>query len=115
VFAALTQVRARRPFPLLGIDSDNGSEFINDELLRYANHEHLTFTRSRPGRKNDGAHIEQKNWSVVRRYVGDLRYDLTFGRNSRDSQIGKPRISPENHAIPNFSSNLAKHAAVSTA
>jgi hypothetical protein len=75
VFAALKQVRARLPFPLLGIDSDNGSEFINDELLRYANHEHLTFTRSRPGRKNDGAHVEQKNWSVVRRYVGDLRYD----------------------------------------
>ena len=60
---------------MLGIDSDNGSEFINDELLRYANQEHLTFTRSRPGRKNDGAHVEQKNWSVVRRYVGDLRYD----------------------------------------
>jgi hypothetical protein len=76
VFAALKQVRARLPFPLLGIDSDNGSEFINDELLRYANQEHLTFTRSRPGRKNDGAHGEQKNWSVVRRYVGDLRYDM---------------------------------------
>jgi hypothetical protein len=75
VFAALKQIRARLPFPLLGIDSDNGAEFINDELLRYANQEHLTFTRSRPGRKNDGAHVEQKNWSVVRRYVGDLRYD----------------------------------------
>jgi hypothetical protein len=75
VFAALKQVRARLPFPLLGIDSDTGSEFINDELLRYAEQEQLTFTRSRPGRKNDGAHIEQKNWSVVRRYVGDLRYD----------------------------------------
>lgn len=75
VFAALKHVRARLPFPLLGIDSDNGSEFINDELLRYAEQEQLTFTRSRPGRKNDGAHVEQKNWSVVRRYVGDLRYD----------------------------------------
>ncbi|HZY45303.1 MAG TPA: transposase family protein [Anaerolineae bacterium] len=75
VFAALEQVRARLPFPLLGIDSDNGAEFINDELIRYADHEHLTFTRSRPGRKNDGAHVEQKNWSVVRRFVGDLRYD----------------------------------------
>ena len=75
VFAALKQVRARLPFPLLGIDSDNGSEFINAELLRYAEQEHLTFTRSRPGHKNDGAHVEQKNWSVVRRYVGDLRYD----------------------------------------
>jgi hypothetical protein len=75
VFEALQQVRARLPFPLLGIDSDNGSEFINDELLRYAEREQLTFTRSRSGRKNDGAHVEQKNWSVVRRFVGDLRYD----------------------------------------
>ena len=75
VFAARAHVRARLPFPLLGIDSDNGSEFINDELIRYADQEQLTFTRSRPGRKNDGAHVEQKNWSVVRRFVGDLRYD----------------------------------------
>ncbi len=75
VFEALKRVRARLPFPLLGLDSDNGSEFINDELLRYAQQEHLTFTRSRPGRKNDNAHVEQKNWSVVRRFVGDWRYD----------------------------------------
>jgi len=75
VFAALKQVRARLPFPLLGIDSDNGSEFINHELIRYADQEQLTFTRSRSGHKNDGAHVEQKNWSVVRRFVGDLRYD----------------------------------------
>jgi hypothetical protein len=44
-------------------------------LLRYTQQEHLTFTRTRPGRKNDNAHVEQKNWSVVRRFVGDLRYD----------------------------------------
>jgi hypothetical protein len=75
VFAALKQVRARLPFPLLGIDSDNGAEFINHELIRYADQEQLTFTRSRSGHKNDGAHVEQKNWSVVRRFVGDLRYD----------------------------------------
>lgn len=60
---------------MLGIDSDNGAEFINDELTRYADQEHLTFTRGRPGRKNDNAHVEQKHWSVVRRFVGDLRYD----------------------------------------
>jgi len=75
VFEALKRVRARLPFPLLGLDSDNGSEFINDELLRYTQQEHLTFTRSRPGRKNDNAHVEQKNWSVVRRFVGDWRYE----------------------------------------
>ena len=75
VFAALKEIRTAVPFPLLGIDSDNGAEFINDQLLRYCTTEQLTFTRSRPGRKNDGAHVEQKNWSVVRRAVGYHRYD----------------------------------------
>ena len=65
----------RLPFPLLGVDSDNGSEFINDELFRYCMEEHLTFTRGRQGCKNDNAHVEQKNWSVVRRFVGDQRFD----------------------------------------
>ena len=75
VFAAIQRVRERLPFPLLGVDSDNGSEFINDELFRYCRREHITFTRSRAGRKNDGAHVEQKNWSIVRRTVGYRRYD----------------------------------------
>jgi hypothetical protein len=75
VFEAIHLARRRLPFPLLGVDSDNGSEFINDELFRYCDLEHLTFTRSRSGHKNDNAHVEQKNWSVVRRFVGDLRYD----------------------------------------
>jgi hypothetical protein len=77
VFAAIQRVRQRLPFPLLGIDSDNGSEFINDELYRYCVQEHITFTRSRAGKKNDSAHVEQKNWSVVRRTVGYRRYDTT--------------------------------------
>jgi hypothetical protein len=75
VFAALEQERLRLPFPLLGIDSDNGSEFINDELKRYCETEKLTFTRGRVGRKNDNAFVEEKNWSVVRRLVGYGRYD----------------------------------------
>lgn len=75
VFEALRTVRGRLPFPLLGVDSDNGSEFINDELFRYCDQEHLTFTRGRSGHKNDNAHIEQKNCATVRRFVGDLRYD----------------------------------------
>ncbi len=74
VFAALKDIRKRLPFPLLGIDSDNGSEFINDELLRYCQQEGLTFTRSRPYRKNDSCFVEQKNYSVVRRAVGYHRY-----------------------------------------
>jgi len=75
VFAAIKRVRQRLPFPLLGIDSDSGSEFINDQLYRYCLEEKITFTRGRAGRKNDNAYVEQKNWSVVRRAVGYGRYD----------------------------------------
>jgi hypothetical protein len=74
VWAALTEIRQRLPIPLLGIDSDNGPEFINDSLKRYCDTEHLVFTRSRPYKKNDQAHVEGKNWTVVRRHVGYDRY-----------------------------------------
>jgi hypothetical protein len=75
VFEAICRARQRLPFPLLGIDSDNGSEFINDQLYRYCLQEKITFTRGRAGKKNDSAFAEQKNWSVVRRAVGYYRYD----------------------------------------
>ncbi|GAC1478363.1 MAG: DDE-type integrase/transposase/recombinase [Pseudarthrobacter sp.] len=75
VFEALEHVIAVFPFPILGIDSDNGSEFINEHLLKYCTEHQITFTRSRPGNKNDGAHVEQKNWARVRELVGYLRYD----------------------------------------
>ena len=70
VAEAIRELRLRLPFALLGIDSDNGSEFINDLLYNYCQDEQITFTRSRPYRKNDQAHVEQKNWSVVRHVVG---------------------------------------------
>jgi hypothetical protein len=63
------------PFRVLGLDSDNGSEFINAHLFEYCNERKITFTRSRPGNKNDGAHVEQKNWTHVRELVGYLRFD----------------------------------------
>jgi hypothetical protein len=75
VFEAIKRARQRLPFPLQGVDSDNGAEFINDELYRYCQQEKLTFTRGRSGRKNDNAYVEQKNWSIVRRAVGYRRYD----------------------------------------
>jgi hypothetical protein len=75
VSEALCRMRQRLPFPLLGIDSDNGSEFINDLLYRYCLDEQITFTRSRPYQKNDQAHVEQKNWSVVRHTVGYDRWE----------------------------------------
>src|SRR3989337_67472 len=75
VCAAIDAMRQELPFDLLGIDSDNGSEFINDLLYRYCLDEKLTFTRSRPYKKNDQAHVEQKNWSVVRHTVGSDRLE----------------------------------------
>ena len=75
VSTAVQRMRKRLPFPLLGIDSDNGSEFINDTLYRYCLDEKITFTRSRPYKKNDQAHVEQKNWSVVRHTVGYDRWE----------------------------------------
>lgn len=75
VFEALQDIRGRFPFPILGIDSDNGGEFINDHLLRYCQQEKITFTRARSYRKNDNCFVEQKNYSVVRRAVGYGRFD----------------------------------------
>jgi hypothetical protein len=74
VLPALSEIIEGFPFPVLGIDSDNGKEFINTDLLAYCEDREITFTRSRPGHKNDGAHVEQKNWSVVRQTVGYHRY-----------------------------------------
>lgn len=75
VSEAIHRMRQRLPFPLLGIDSDNGGEFINDLLYQYCLEEKITFTRSRPYKKNDQAHVEQKNWSVVRHTVGYDRWE----------------------------------------
>jgi hypothetical protein len=72
--SALEQLRADLPFPLLGLDSDNGSEFLNHALVRSCAEQGITFTRSRPYQKQDTCHIEQKNWSVVRRLVGYGRF-----------------------------------------
>ena len=69
------KIRAKLPFPLLGIDSDNGSEFINESLYSFCQEHKITFTRSRPYRKNDSCFVEQKNYSVVRRAVGYQRFD----------------------------------------
>ncbi|MGI8576325.1 MAG: integrase catalytic domain-containing protein [Nocardioidaceae bacterium] len=75
VIAALEEIASIMPFPVIGVDSDNGSEFINHHLLDWTQRRQITFTRSRPGNSNDGAHVEQKNWAVVRTVVGYHRYD----------------------------------------
>lgn len=92
VFEALKDIEKRMPFPLLGIDSDNGSEFINGHLLRYCKENEITFTRARPYRKNDNCHVEQKNYSVVRRAVGYARYDTPEELRTLNELYGHLRL-----------------------
>ena len=75
VQAALEEIRQALPFRLRGIDSDNGSEFINGHLRRYCRRRCIQFTRGRPYKKDDNAHIEQKHWTHVRKVLGYVRYD----------------------------------------
>lgn len=75
VLEALPVVMERLPFHLKGLDSDNGSEFINHHRVQFCSDHGITFTRSRPENKNDNCHVEQKNWSVARKTVGYARYD----------------------------------------
>ncbi len=75
VTAAVSACQARLPYPLSGLDSDNGSEFINNDLKRHCEKDGITFTRCRPYKKNDQAYVEQKNWTAVRQVVGYDRYE----------------------------------------
>lgn len=75
VSAAISQLSTCLPFPLRGIDSDNDGAFINQTLYRHCLQNDITFTRCRPYHKNDQAHVEQKNWSIVRRTIGYRRYE----------------------------------------
>jgi len=74
VGGAVHRVSQRLPFPLPGVDSGNGGKSINRYLYDYCQRHGITFTRSRPCRKNDSRHVEQRNWTVVRRPVGYDRY-----------------------------------------
>lgn len=75
IFSALREIEARSPFPWKSIHSDNDNAFINSQLYDYAEERRCGFTRSRPYRKNDNPHIEQKNFTHIRRPLGYLRYD----------------------------------------
>ncbi len=75
VFKGIKKIKKQLPFNLLGLDSDNGSEFINHQLWKYCNENNIAFTRSRPYMKKDNAHIEQKNWPLVRKILGYDRFD----------------------------------------
>ena len=72
---SLSAMKKSFPFPIKGMHSDNGTEFINDSVLSFTKKHEIEFTRSRPYKKNDNPHVEQKNYSVLRRNTGYLRYD----------------------------------------
>ena len=82
VLDAMKDIEQALPFKLLGIDSDNGSEFINYHLKAFCDQKQIQFTRGRPYKKNDNAHIEQKNWTHVRKIFGYLRYDSQQALNA---------------------------------
>lgn len=86
VLKAIQSIEASLPFSLKGFDSDNGSEFLNHHLLRYFNDKSVKFTRSRPYKKNDNAHVEQKNWTHVRQLLGYER-------------LSQPRLVPLINAL----------------
>ena len=89
---ALEHLRQALPFALRGIDSDNGSEFINAPLYRYCRTPQLQFTRGRPYKKDDNAHIEQKHWTHVRKLMGSGRYDSEAARTAMNAVYADLRL-----------------------
>lgn len=96
ILTAVTEIEHQLPFRLRGIDSDNGSEFINNHLLAFCQQRPagrtIQFTRSRPYKKDDNAHIEQKNWTHVRKLMGWDRYDTVKALEAANQLYEKLRI-----------------------
>ena len=82
VLEALPDIKSSLPFPFMGLDSDNGSEFINIPLQKWCCQQRIQFTRSRPYRKNDNCYVEQKNNSCVRNFVGYDRFSSLAERDA---------------------------------
>ena len=82
VVAAVDEMAQTLPFPLRGLDADNGAEFINHQLWQYCQQHGIQFTRGRPYKKDDNAHVEQKNWTHVRKLIGWDRYDTTAAQDA---------------------------------
>jgi hypothetical protein len=92
VLDAMTTIEQRLPFPVVGLDTDNGGEFINYALIGWAHERDVFFTRSRPHHSNDNAHVEQKNGDVVRRHAFHYRYDTTEERELLNELYALVRI-----------------------
>ena len=92
ILQALTTIAQQLPFALRGIDSDNGSEFINSHLVAFCARRTIQFTRSRPYKKDDNAHVEQKNWTHVRKLVGWDRYDTPEAQRALNTLYADLRL-----------------------
>ena len=95
ILQALTTIEQQLPFALRGLDSDNGSEFINHHLVAFCQRpgtQAIQFTRSRPYKKDDNAHVEQKNWTHVRKLVGWDRYDTTEAQRALNALYAELRL-----------------------
>jgi hypothetical protein len=92
VGGAVNHVRERLPMPMLGFDSDNGGEFINRGMYDYCRRNGITFTRSRAYKKNDSCHVEQKNWSVVRKKIGYHRFSSKAAYEALDDVYALLRL-----------------------
>jgi hypothetical protein len=88
----MTALQAALPFPLLGLDTDNDTVFMNETIKGWCEAADVAFTRSRPYRKNDQAHVEQKNGAVVRRMVGYRRYEGIVAAKELASLYGRMRL-----------------------
>ena len=102
VLDAMKQIEQALPFKLLGIDSDNGSEFINYHLKAFCDQKKIQFTRGRPYKKDDNAHIEQKNWTHVRKIFGYLRYDSEPARQAMNELYRNELRTLQNLFLPSM-------------
>jgi transposase InsO family protein len=102
VLDAMKEIEQALPFKLLGIDSDNGSEFINYHLKAFCDQKKIQFTRGRPYKKDDNAHIEQKNWTHVRKIFGYLRYDCEPARQGMNDLYQNELRTLQNLFLPSM-------------
>lgn len=109
VVQALQTLQARLPFRLKGIDSDNGEEFINYHFLRYCRSHHLAFTRSRPNKKNDNPHVEQKNFTHVRSFLGWQRFESLEARDRLNDLYAKELLYFQNLFQPSTKLQTKTH------
>jgi len=99
---AMDEMRRSLPFVLKGIDSDNGSEFINHHLFKYSQKHSIQFTRGRPYKKDDNAHVEQKNWTHVRKIFGYVRYDSTAALEAMNDLYRNELCLLQNFFLPSL-------------